>query len=268
MSGPSRAQRVSLAACEALIGHGYAQGSRRRFNCITKCLAEGSMKPEDGGVLMHNNATGARRLYRLRSASRGLGNSVSANEKQSVLEADLVRNSDAIKTRRCNASLISPPSTIIPPLRSQAEIARTRQIDLKLTEFTRLRLLLEQDVQLHVREAHGFGEPEPTPRQAHQCCAGEEEARLALPVPGGRVQHARRDDVGDDADDIVRDAREDDGFHAQTRRGDFGNEDVADRADGEVICERQDDDERSQRPGRAVCFFEYADYACGDEDYE
>ena len=117
-------------------------------------------------------------------------------------------------------------------------------------ELPRTDALLEQDIQLGVGLALGLGQTEVRPDKTEGAHAGPEEAGLGAPVPGGGVDHARGDDVVEDADDVVQVAGQDDGLAAEAGGGDFGHEAVADGADGDVVGESVDDEHGSDDPGR------------------
>ena len=82
-----------------------------------------------------------------------------------------------------------------------------------------------------------FRETEVGPDDGEGAKAGPEEGGLALPVPGGRVQHAGLDDVDEDAAEVVEVAGQHHRLDAQTRGRDLGHERVTHWADGEVVDE-------------------------------
>lgn len=107
-------------------------------------------------------------------------------------------------------------------------------------EFPRTNALLEHDIQLGIRPALGLGESEISPHETEGAHAGPEEGGFGTPVPRRGVDHARRDDVVEDADDVVQIAGQNNRLAAQTGGGDFGDEAVADGADSEVVGEGVD----------------------------
>ena len=139
-------------------------------------------------------------------------------------------NYDSIVVRTSNPryQLVEPTSRneSLISLR-QTEIPRRRERDLEVAELLRLGLLGEQDVELDIGQALGFGEAVVAPQQAHEGRARPEEARLALPVPGGRVEHLGRDGVGEQADEVVGDSGDDGRLDAEPGRWDLGHERIA-----------------------------------------
>lgn len=90
----------------------------------------------------------------------------------------------------------------------------------RLAEVTRSDLLLKQRIQFAVGTTLRLWQTEPSPNQAQEACSGEEEARLCAlrtmlvedlgqeetttyPVPCCWVQHSWRQDIADNATDVV-----------------------------------------------------------------
>lgn len=109
--------------------------------------------------------------------------------------------------------------------------------------------LLEQNIQLAIGLALGLRQAEIRPHETEGAETRPEKPCLSAPVPRGRVDHARGDDVIEDADDIVEIAGQHDSFAAEAGGGDLGDETVADGADGEVVGEGVDDEHGADDPG-------------------
>lgn len=101
-------------------------------------------------------------------------------------------------------------------------------VDLGRGELASRYLLLEEDVEGTVGSVLGLGEAEEGPDDAEEAGTSPEESRLRSPVPLGGVEHAGREDVGDDTANVVGVTGEHDGLGTETSRGDLGNETVAD----------------------------------------
>ena len=100
---------------------------------------------------------------------------------------------------------------------------------------------LEQGVQLSVGSSLGFRKAEISPCEAQETESSPEEACLAFPVPGGRIQHVWSNDSIDYTHDIVEIASKHDGFGLEASGGDFGDETVADGSNGQVVSEGIDE---------------------------
>ena len=101
-----------------------------------------------------------------------------------------------------------------------------------------------------------FGKAEIGPEPAEGAHAGPEEARFTSPVPRGGVQHVGHDDAVDYAHDVVYVSRQHDGLGLQSCGGDFGDEGVADGADGDVVGEGIDEKQTTDSP---ACAFAVGD---------
>ena len=110
-----------------------------------------------------------------------------------------------------------------------------------------------------------FGKAEIGPEPAEGAHAGPEEARFTSPVPRGGVQHVGHDDAVDYAHDVVYVSRQHDGLGLQSCGGDFGDEGVADGADGDIVGECVDEEQGANAPG-CTCGVGDADEA--DEEQE
>lgn len=129
-------------------------------------------------------------------------------------------------------------------------------------------MVLEQDVEFTVRPALWFREAEVVVDEQQQASSGPEEARLRAPVPLGVEQHARHEGVVDDAADVVEVAGQYDGFDLEAGGWDVGNQRIADGADGDVVHERVDHEERAGRQRGAASRTGHAHAANDHEETE
>jgi len=120
--------------------------------------------------------------------------------------------------------------------------------DVGLVELPGADFVGEEDIQLTVSTALGFGEAEEGPDDAEEVETEPEEAGLGTPAPCGRIQHVGGPDVVDDTDHVVCISGEHDGLGAEASRGQFSDEGVADGADSEIISERVYKQHRSNDP--------------------
>ncbi|KND92517.1 hypothetical protein TOPH_02779 [Tolypocladium ophioglossoides CBS 100239] len=126
---------------------------------------------------------------------------------------------------------------------SRVELVHRRRL-----ELARADAILKQHVELAIGATLGLGKAEVGPQGTGEAGPGPEEPGLGAPVPGRRVEHARGDDVGGDADDVVHVAGQHDRLGAQACRGELRHEGVADWADGGVVGKGVDEEHRANGP--------------------
>ena len=96
-------------------------------------------------------------------------------------------------------------------------------------------LVGEEDVQFTIGTSLGFWQTEECPGDAEGVEAEPEEAGLGSPIPGGGVEHVGDDNTIDDTEYVVDVSGEHDSLGSETGGGEFGDEGVADGADGQII---------------------------------
>ena len=125
--------------------------------------------------------------------------------------------------------------------------------EIVILELPQRHLPLEHDVQLLVGPVRALREAEEAPDQADQANTPEEEASLATPVGFVAVQHVRNRDGCDDGKQGLNSGSDGDRLVPETRGGDLGDDDEADRSDRQLVREGPDVHERGHRPdGRLV----------------
>ena len=142
---------------------------------------------------------------------------------------------------------------------------------LELVDLGRLELsgghsVLEEDVELSVRSSLGLGESEVGPDETEHTGTEPEVSRLGTPVPGGRVEHVRVEDADDDTTQVVEVSGEDDRLGSQSGGTDLTDERVADRTDGDVVDESEDDEESADSPSGRVGGLDRAEDTGEDHD--
>ena len=90
-------------------------------------------------------------------------------------------------------------------------------MDLELSELSCRCSLLEQDIQLHIRESLGFGQSKVAPNPAEAARACPEKTCFTPPIPRCRIKHFGHDDVSHKRADIVCDSGEDHSLDSKTR---------------------------------------------------
>jgi hypothetical protein len=70
------------------------------------------------------------------------------------------------------------------------------RVNVRLMEFARRNVIVEEKVQFRVGPAFRFRETEVCPNEAQEKVSGSEKGRLRAPVPGRRIQHVQTDDAG------------------------------------------------------------------------
>lgn len=78
----------------------------------------------------------------------------------------------------------------------------------------------------------GLWQPEEGPHEKDHRQPEGRERRLALEVARGGVEHVRRHDRVDDAQEVIRVSAQGDGLGAQPRRAHLGGDGKWDRSDG------------------------------------
>jgi hypothetical protein len=109
----------------------------------------------------------------------------------------------------------------------EAKIFRGSQIDLEVSELSRLCFLSEENVKFHISEAFGLREAVVTPYEAQKGGHGPEKAGLALPVPSCWIEHFRSNGVGSQANEIVGNSGNGHCLDPETGGGNLGYEGVA-----------------------------------------
>lgn len=122
--------------------------------------------------------------------------------------------------------------------------------NLGLPELACRNALVKENLELAVGAASGLGQTEPGPDEADGAADRPEETALGAPVPRRRVQHQRGENVGRDASDVVQVTRKHNSLGPQTGRAEFGDEGVADGADGAVVHEGVDEEQAADGPLR------------------
>ncbi len=107
---------------------------------------------------------------------------------------------------------------------------------------------LEHDVQLLIGPVRALREAEEAPYKADQANTPKEEASLATPVGLVAVQHVRNRDGGNDGEQGLDGSGDGDRLVPETRGGDLGDDDEADRSDRQLVREGPDVHERGHRP--------------------
>lgn len=100
--------------------------------------------------------------------------------------------------------------------------------------------LLKEHVELGKGASAGLGDAEVGVDDAAEAKASPEEGGEVVPVPFAFVEHVRRQDSSDDANNVVQVAAQDDRLDLETARRQLAHERVADSADGELVEERPD----------------------------
>lgn len=137
-----------------------------------------------------------------------------------------------------------------------------KNIHIRTREFPRTHPPLKQEIQLRKTASLRFRHPEIRIDDTAEADRRPEEARVVAPVPGPRVQHVRRQDGADDADDVVEIAAQDHGLDLQAAGRQFGDEGVADCSDGKLV--EHGPDEHYGAGGEGSFFF----VGVGDETEE
>lgn len=102
-------------------------------------------------------------------------------------------------------------------------------------------LAFKHDVELLKRAAFGLRDAQVRPDEADEGDAAEEEAQFASHVRLVRVDHVRDGDGHDHAHRCLHGGGKGDGPAAHSGRGDFAEDDICDRADGNVEEEIPED---------------------------
>jgi len=101
-------------------------------------------------------------------------------------------------------------------------------------------LPLKQNIQLLERPALTLGNAEPAPNETNQTNGPKQEPRFTAPVRLITVKHVRHGDGEDDGCYRLDCGGDSNGAAAETRRGDLGDDDEADGADGHLVGECPD----------------------------
>ncbi len=94
----------------------------------------------------------------------------------------------------------------------------------------------------------GLRETEVCPDEAEQIESAPEEAGLSTPRPRSGIHHARLESADDDTHDVVNVTGQDDSLDSEAGGWQLGHEGVADRANSEVVDERQDENQGTRCP--------------------
>jgi len=129
---------------------------------------------------------------------------------------------------------------------------------------------LKKNIQFLERPPPTLRNAKPTPNQANQTNSTKQESRLAAPIRFVAVQHIWHCDGKDDGSHGLDGGCDGNGAAAETGRGDLGDDDEADGADGHLVGEGPDVHEGCLGPdgtGVGAAEVEEADYE-EDEGHE
>lgn len=85
-----------------------------------------------------------------------------------------------------------------------------KDVDLSAGKLPCADASFEKQIQFCKGAARGLGNTEVSVDDAEEADAGPEEAGIVFPIPLTGIQHVRRQDGADDADDVVQVAAQDD----------------------------------------------------------
>src|ERR1700733_7588735 len=108
----------------------------------------------------------------------------------------------------------------------------TKLVHNRFFEFPGWHAALEKDIYLAIGPPFWLWKSEICPSQAQEPQTSPKKAGFSTPVPGCGVEHARCNDIVDDARDIVEVARQDNGLCFEACGRNLCNKGIADRPNG------------------------------------
>ena len=143
-----------------------------------------------------------------------------------------------------------------------------KRINPRLRKPPRPNPILKQHIQLRITPAPRLRKSEPHPDQAHKIRTGPEERRERTPVPRCGRKLVVGEDIDGDASDVGAHACHDDGFGLEEGGGEFGDEGVADGADGGVVDEGEEEDDAADGPLKGGVVLTDAEEADDEDERE
>lgn len=120
-------------------------------------------------------------------------------------------------------------------------------VDIELSELSRLEFVGKQDIQFFVGASLALGKSEKGPDEEDERRSRPEEPSLSFPIQCSGVQEVRVDGAASDVGDIVSDSSKTYTLVSETGCGCLANNGIADWSDSEVV------DEEPQKHHNGLC---------------